>query len=67
LDGVGAGSPSLAGAFRAVRGVDRAIRRHLTDPCSTGKNWQKLDFGPFGAGIRAAKPLVFQQTTGQIP
>jgi hypothetical protein len=37
------------------------------DPYSTGRNWQKLDFGPVGARIRAAKPLLFSQTMGQIP
>ena len=36
-------------------------------PCTAGKNWQKLDFEPFGDQTRATKPLLFQKTKGKFP
>jgi hypothetical protein len=65
---------ALAGSSRPVDGPVRATprgrlrsSRDPANPRSAGKNWQKLDFGPFGDRTRAAKPLLFQKTKGQIP
>jgi len=64
LDGAGGSSPPVEGSVRAApRGRSRSSR-DPANPCTAGKNWQKLDFEPFGDQTRATKPLLFQKTKG---